>query len=142
MARLLVISEDQLRSVVERAVTEAVNGIMRAATTMEVDLAESAPATEMTVVEPKQAVEGRMYRIGSTPGEFSYAGVIAKEVDEYEFEFAKAWSQIEDRIITSSTRARSSAIRSLDKDRRFSRIHDRPGVWFRRMDKTQPGSDF
>ena len=139
---ILVISEEQLRSVVERAVTEAVNVIMQAATSMEVDLAESTPATKMTALEPRPTVEAGMYRIGSRPGEFSYAGVMAKEIDEYEFEFAVAWSHIENRIITTSTRARSSAIRSLDKDRRFTRIRDRSGVWFRRMDKTPSDFEF
>ena len=67
---------------------------------------------------------------------------MAEEIDEHEFEFAPAWRKIENRIITHSTRARSSAIRSLDKDRRFARIRDRNGVWFRRMDQTHPELKF
>ena len=143
MARLLVISEDQLRSVVERAVMEAVDVIVRAAATLEVDLAGSSPATQMAVSEPQPLVEGRVYRIGTKKGhEHSYADVIAKEYNEYEFAFKDAWAKVKDRMITNSPRARASARRSLDKDKRFARIHNRRGVWFRRMDRTEPALPF
>ena len=126
------LTEEQFRSVVDRAVRDAVNVIVRAAKTLEVDPA----ATMMTVSEPKTPARRHAFQIGSKPGESSYADVIAKEYEETEFEFARAWNEIKHLISTTSPRARGSAIRALDNDRRFARIPGRKGIWYRRMDHT------
>ena len=107
MARLLVISEEELRAVVERAVTEGVNAILRAATTLEADPAELTPATEPSASGVHAHKDGERFQIGSKPGEFSYADVIAQRYDDTEYEFERAWSSIKDQVITPSRRARA-----------------------------------
>lgn len=79
------------------------------------------------------------YEISRT-STYSYADVADREIDAQEFSLQDAWRKIEPLIRTKAKRPRDSLRQSLDNDRRFERIEDRPGTWFRRRDVDSPAT--
>ncbi|MEQ9400138.1 MAG: hypothetical protein RJQ04_13335 [Longimicrobiales bacterium] len=147
MARLVIVPEDRLRALIDRAVRNAVEDVLSEATFVDVPTEppqrapRSKPASHMRPPTPseQQAAPGKRapgYVIGRAEGEFSYADVVAIEHPKPMFHFDAAWDAIKDKIVTDSDRARGSTRRALDSDSRFQRVEGRDG-WYRRTDMEQ-----
>ena len=144
MAKILLIQEDRLRSIINDAVASVV------AEAAEIELPGFSPIR--TTEDPPRPAEDppavasarpkvrRRYKI--SPGGFSYADVIWKEYPEKEFSFGSAWEAVKEVINTQAKMPRALARRSMDNDSRFERLGGRPGVWYRRVDPNQPEIEF